>query len=451
MAPISSLIDHHPGPGGAFRIHRDAYRDSAIFDLEMRHLFEGGWVFAGHASQLPNPHDYLTVTIGRQPVVLMRDAGGRLGAFINSCRHKGAQVCLHARGNKKAHICPYHSWTYGSDGRNIAIKARAAGGYAASFDEESHDLLRVPRFEEYRGFLFVSLAATGPTLSEYLGEARVFIDLVVDQSPQGIELVPGKVSYTFKGNWKLQLENTLDAYHLTSVHPSFFRLLDRRAQMQNRTDVTAAVWQGDDGGKVEEQMGSFGFEQGHALVWTKTPVERHPLYAQREALAARIGATRADWMMRTRQFNLFPNLQVASNAALQMRVIRPLSVNLTEMTSYCIAPVGEDAEARRKRIRQYEDFFNPSGMATPDDTVTYEASQRGFEAGLVEWQQGTARGATAVQAGADEHARELGINPATSMSGPFSMADETVYRAMYLAWQRRLQEGETADKARAKA
>ena len=65
------------------------------------------------------------------------------------------------------------------------------------------------------------------------------------------------------------------------------------------------------GGKVEEQMGSFGFEQGHALVWTKTPVERHPLYAQREALAARIGATRADWMMRTRQFNLFPNLQLA--------------------------------------------------------------------------------------------------------------------------------------------
>ena len=163
---LSHLIDHQPasGPGGAFRIHRDAYRDPAVFDLEMRHLFEGGWVFAGHASQLPNPHDYLTVTIGRQPLVLMRDAGGRLGAFINSCRHKGAQVCLHARGNSKAHICPYHSWTYGSDGRNIAIKARAAGGYAASFDADSHDLLRVPRFEEYRGFLFVSLAAIGPTL-----------------------------------------------------------------------------------------------------------------------------------------------------------------------------------------------------------------------------------------------------------------------------------------------
>ena len=73
------------------------------------------------------------------------------------------------------------------------------------------------------------------------------------------------------------------------------------------------------------------------------------------------------------------------------------------------------------------------------------------EAGLVEWQQGTARGATVVQAGADEHARELGINPATSMSGPFSMADETVYRAMYLAWQRRLQEGEQAEKAADKA
>ena len=73
---LKPCIDDSPGGTGTFRIHRDAHRDPAIFDLEMRHLFEGGWVFAEHASQLPNPHDYLTVTIGRQPVVLMRDAGG---------------------------------------------------------------------------------------------------------------------------------------------------------------------------------------------------------------------------------------------------------------------------------------------------------------------------------------------------------------------------------------
>ncbi|HPU50831.1 MAG TPA: SRPBCC family protein [Burkholderiaceae bacterium] len=442
--PIGSLIDHRPEEG-IFHIHRDAYRDPAVHDLEIRHLFEGGWVFVGLASQTPAPHDFRMVHVGRQPVLIMRDAQGVVGAFHNTCRHKGAQVCAQAQGNRKAHRCPYHGWTYGSDGRNIAIRARGQGGYPASFDRDDHGLQRVARFGEYRGFLFASLRADVEPLESHLGDARVFLDLVVDQSPGGIELVPGRVQYTFAGNWKLQLENTLDAYHLTSVHPSYFNLLDQRAQAPQRTDVTAAIWQGDGGRQVEEAMGSFGFAQGHALVWTRTPVERHPLYAGREALAQRVGAVHADWMMRTRQFNLFPNLQLASNAALQMRVIRPLAFNLTEITSYCVAPVGEDAEARRRRIRQYEDFFNPSGLATPDDTVIFESSQRGFEAGEVMWQQGAARGSTAMRAGGDEHSAELGITPQSSMSGPFSMADETVCQAMYLAWQRRLEDGLVRD------
>ncbi len=434
---LARLIDHRPAEG-VFQVHRDAYRDPEVFALEMREIFEGGWVFVGLENQTPAPHDFRLVTLGRQPLLIMRDATGRLGAFFNTCRHKGAQVCVQASGNRPVHLCPYHGWSYASDGRNVAIKAREQAAYPAAFEADDHGLVPVPRFESYRGLLFASLRADVEPLLAHLGEARVFIDLVVDQSPQGIELLPGRVQYTYQGNWKLQLENTLDAYHLTSVHPSYFRLLDRRAQAPARTDVAAAVWQGAQGRQVEEQMGSFGFDQGHALVWTKTPIERHPLYPGREALAQRVGAVRADWMMRTRQFNLFPNLQLASNAALQMRVIRPLAVGLTEITSHCVAPVGEEPAARRQRLRQYEDFFNPSGLATPDDTVIFEASQRGFEAGEVIWQQGMSRGSGAMREGPDEHARELGIAPRTAMSGPFSMADETVYQSMYLAWLRRL-------------
>ena len=434
---IERLIDHRPRES-VFRVHRDAFRSEAVFELEMQRIFEGSWIYVGHASQLPQPHDYLCSWIGRRPIVLMRAADGSLGCFINSCRHKGALVCHGSRGNAKAHVCRYHGWAYDSSGRNVAIKARAQGAYPEAFDAESHDLVRVPRFGEYRGFLFASLADDVAPLEAYLGDARVFIDLVVDQSAQGIELLPGNVSYTYRANWKLQLENTLDAYHLTSVHPSYFRLLDRRAAMGERRDVAPAVWQGRAGRELETEMGSFGFEQGHALVWTKAPVERHPLYAGLAELERRVGALRADWMLRTRQFCLFPNLQLGSSAALQMRVIRPLAVDLTEMTTYCVAPVGESPEARRQRLRQYEDFYNPSGLATPDDTATYEDCQEGFRSGELEWQQGTMRGTGAMRAGADEHARELGIAPATSMHGAFDTADETVYHSVYLAWQRLL-------------
>lgn len=434
---VARLVDDRPEEG-IFRVHRDAFRDPEVFALEMKRIFEGGWVFVGHASQLPQPHDYVTTTIGSQPVVLMRSAGGSIGCFYNTCRHKGAMVCHHGRGNRRTHVCHYHGWSFGSDGRSIAIKAKPEGAYPEAFDRECHDLQPVARFGEYRGFLFASLSADAAPLEDHLGEARTFIDMVVDQSEDGIELVPGIVTYTFRGNWKLQLENSTDAYHFTSTHPSYLRLLDRRARMTDRSDVTAAVWQGDSGRVVEDLMGSFGFEQGHALVWTTSPVERHPLYSGLAGLRARVGALRADWMLRTRQFNLFPNLQLASNAALQMRVIRPLAVDLTEITSYCVAPVGEGAEKRRQRLRQYEDFFNPSGLATPDDTVTFEDCQRGFQCGAVEWQQGYMRGMASVVRGPDEHARALGIAPAQSISGPFAMSDETIFHAMYRAWARRL-------------
>lgn len=425
------LVDDRPEEG-IFRVHRDAFRDPQVFALEMAAFFERGWVFVAHASQLPRPHDFLSVRVGSRPLVLLRDAQGVLRCVHNACRHKGAMVCHHRQGNKRTHVCQYHGWAYDSSGRNIHIKARDEGCYTPAFDQEGHDLQPVARLEEYRGFIFVSLNPAVEPLRQYLGDVAALIDLAVDQSPDGLELVPGTVHYTFRANWKLQLENSLDAYHFTSTHPSYLRLLERRAVAPDRTDVAKAIWQGDR--KDQEMMGAFGFRNGHAMVWTTSPVENHPLFAQRQAVAERVGATRADWMMRTRQLNVFPNLQLASNAALQMRVITPLAVDMTEMTSYCLAPVGESPEQRRQRLRQYEDFFNPSGLATPDDTVTYEDCQRGFLNQEVLWQQGYARGLSAVRKGPDAHAQELGIEPLTSISGSFDMSDETVFHALYRHW-----------------
>lgn len=430
------LIDDRPADG-VFRVHRDVFRDAALFAREMQAFFESGWAFIGHASQVPNPHDYLTLNLGRQPLILMRDADGQLHAVHNSCRHKGALVAHHRQGNKRSHVCQYHGWAYNSGGTNIGIKGKAQGDYTPAFDADSHNLQPVARFAEYRGFLFASLSADVLPLEQYLGDARTFIDMAVDQTPEGLELVPGSVTYTYQGNWKLQLENSTDAYHFTSTHPSYLRLLDRRAGMPERTDVEAAIWQA--GKKQEEMMGSFGFPNGHALVWTTTPQENHPLYSSLPELRARVGEVRADWMLRTRQLNIFPNLQIASNAAMQMRVISPLAVDRTEITSYCLAPVGESPERRRQRLRQYEDFFNPSGLATPDDTVTYEDCQRGFASGEIEWQQGYARGMGRVQRGADTHAAELGIRPDASVSGSFDMSDETVFHALYRHWATHIQ------------
>ncbi|MEZ5658884.1 MAG: SRPBCC family protein [Burkholderiaceae bacterium] len=430
---VSSLLDDRPEEG-CFRLHRDIYLDPRVFELERSRLFARGWVYVGHVSQVREPGDFLSLGIAQVPLVLMRDAAGRLGCYHNRCRHKGMLMCLPGQGNRRFHACPYHAWVYDSGGRNVAIKDQAQADYGAAFEGQDHGLEPVAAFGEYRGFLFASLAPPALSLDEHLGDARVFLDLIVDQSPDGVELVPGAVTYTVAANWKHQIENSLDAYHFTSTHPSYLRLLERRAQGPKRADAAPALWQGDGGREVEQAMGGFGLRHGHALVWTDSPIERHPLYAGRDALIARVGALRAQWMFRTRQFNVFPNLQLASNASLQMRVIRPLAVDLTEITAYCVAPVGESRDQRRQRLRQYEDFFNPSGLATPDDTVMYEGLQRGLAAGADPWSQAGARGLARAHPGPDDQAAALGIDPLQSVQGPFAMADESILRPIYRHW-----------------
>jgi benzoate/toluate 1,2-dioxygenase subunit alpha len=425
--------------GKEFLVHRDVFRDPEVFDWEMRHIFEATWVFVGLESQIPSPHDYMTTFIGRQPVVVSRDAGGALHCFINSCRHKGALVCHQAFGTRKYHVCQYHGWAYDSSGRNVYLKDRDQAAYPPSFDKEDHDLVRVRKFASYRGFLFASLAEDVPELEAHLGEARWFLDLVADQGEQGVECVPGRVAFRYRGNWKLQLENAVDPYHFTSTHASYIRILERR-QKASAGHVPTSIYTNIRNAGI--RRGSFAFARGHVAMWGDTPTpQARALYRSWERLVERHGETRARWMFHTRNLVIFPNVQIAENASLQLRVMRPLSADATEMTLWCIGPRGELAEARRQRIRQYEDFFNPSGLATPDDVANYEDCQAGFAARNIGWQQGYARGTEASVSGADPYAEEIGVRPERSMIGPAEVGDETAFHPCYREWLRLIDAG----------
>jgi phenylpropionate dioxygenase-like ring-hydroxylating dioxygenase large terminal subunit len=427
---------------GVFTVDRDVFRDPGIFEREMRDIFHQTWVFLGLASQLPDQHDFLTSWIGLQPVIVARDAQGKLGAFMNTCRHRGATLCRTRTGNARAYVCPYHGWSYASNGKLIGIKDLDTGCYSDAFLQQDHDLVPVPRFEEYRGFLFGCLNAAVHPLEEHLNGARFFLDLLVDQSPEGLELVPGISTYTFRGNWKLQVENGLDAYHLTSTHPSFLQIVARR-----NSGESAHALKAQDLGNPKQRAG-FTFDYGHAALVSPNPTpEVRPLYASIAALRSRVGDERAEWMMHTRNLVMFPNLQVVENASVQMRVIRPLAVDLTEMTSYCLAPKGEPPEMRTLRLRQFEDFFNASGMATPDDTTCYEECQTGYGAQVVQWQQGYSRGLTSVQPGSNHVARGFGFEARTSNWGAASIQDETLFHAAYREWQRLMEQGAAREAA----
>ena len=128
---LSGLLVNDPGKQ-QYKLDRDVFLDETIFELEMKHIFEGNWVFAAHESQLAKPNDFLTTYIGRQPVVLTRKADGGIGGFLNVCAHRGARVCREKSGNKKAFVCGFHGWSYDSAGTLINVTDEKQGAYPES-------------------------------------------------------------------------------------------------------------------------------------------------------------------------------------------------------------------------------------------------------------------------------------------------------------------------------
>ena len=439
---VQSWVDDRPADG-VFRLHSDIYTDERVFELEQAHIFEKTWVFLGHESQLPNPRDHLSSRIGHKEVLVTRDAKGQIRAFLNACRHKGALLTRTETGNGKFLVCPYHGWAYDHAGHNINVKDQKAGCYAEAFAQDGQDLVPLPRLEVYKGLIFGALSAQVPELGEFLGQAKVFLDLAMEQSAQGMEFIPGRIAFRYRGNWKLQLENGTDFYHLTSTHAGFMDIMGKRRQGGGNVDARQFDWQK----RLVQKGGTFLFDHGHAVVWMdQAEAEKRPIYPALDAIRARVGDLHAQWMLRVRGMSLFPNMQIADGASLTLRVAHPLAADLTEVRYYCLAPVGEAPELRAWRLRQFEDFFNVSGLATPDDVVIYEDCQKGFGT-YKGWLQGCARGMGALQAGGNAASDELGFTPAANVYGSFEMQNETTLHPLYREWARLIDAGLKGDPA----
>jgi benzoate/toluate 1,2-dioxygenase alpha subunit len=416
---------------GIFRCRRDVFTDPEIFELEMKHIFEGNWVYLAHESQVAAPNDYLTGWIGRQPIIVTRDKTGALHGLINACAHRGAMLCRRKHGSRASFTCQFHGWTFNNAGSLLKVKDGKTGDYPASFNSAgSHDLAKIARFESYRGFLFGSLNPDVLPLAEHLGSTRVIIDQMVDQAPEGLEVLRGSSSYVYDGNWKLQMENGADGYHVSSVHWNY------SATMGSRNYQSEGVRTVDPDGWSKSVGGVYGFEHGHMLLWTNVlNPEVRPQYRHREALEARLGRERTDRILgQTRNLCLYPNVYLMDQFSTQIRMVRPISVDQTEVTIYCFAPKGEAAAERALRIRQYEDFFNVSGMGTPDDLEEFRACQIAY-AGAGELWNDLSRGATRWIRGADENASAMGLAPI--LSGGRS-EDEGLFVTQHEYWARAL-------------
>lgn len=436
MVSAGKLVDDRPEEN-TFRVHRTAFTDADLFEREMTEIFDRTWLYLCHESQIPEHGDYVATKMGRHPVFVIRGSGGDIGAYYDACSHRGSKLTGRTSGNAKTLVCRYHGWCFNADGACTLVRGGDDAYRPADLDRMGTDLRPIEQFGSYKGFLFGCLDAAAPPLEEFLGGAIPFIDLMTDQAPDGLEVLRGESRYIMEANWKLQTENSTDGYHVATVHRNFATTVGFRETLAPG---------GDDGmAKTEasrilslEKINSGGYDvgNGHMINWAdRGNPEAGPSWPQRPKLLEKYDAGKVKWMLeRGRTVTVFPNLLLNDVASSCIRIWRPVAAGLTEIETWCIAPKGEDADARRARIRKYEDFFFPASLAVPDDVRAMEGAQMGSEALDDGWND-LALGHQTLVDGADEAAMELGVVPLNSNPG---REVETPFFAFWREWAARL-------------
>ncbi|HEU0155813.1 MAG TPA: Rieske 2Fe-2S domain-containing protein, partial [Stellaceae bacterium] len=341
-----------------------------VYAREQERIFRGRvWNFLALEAEIPNPGDFRTGYVGDTPVVVNRDMTGKIHAFVNRCAHRGALVRRELSGNAAEHICIYHQWCYGPDGRLKAIPfrrgIRGKGGMDASFDMAAHGLEKL-RGESVSGALFVTLSEDAEPLEDYLGgpilaQIRRLLDRPVR--------ILGYNRQRIRGNWKLYAENTRDNYHASLLHEFLLTFgLDRSTQKggvtmdrRHRHNITWA--------EADSDSAEFAHEAyGQARI-------RNDFLTLKDPSLVAFRRERADPMhlVVTSVFPAAVFVQISNSLAI--RQIRPRGVDEVEVFQTMIGYADDPPELALHRLRQVN-LVGPAGLVSMEDGEAIEIVHR---------------------------------------------------------------------------
>ncbi len=195
------------------------YRDEALFDLECDRLFHDNWLLAAHISDLPRGRDFLAFEVAGESAIIVRGNDGRLRAFHNVCRHRGARLLNTVSGRCASTLsCPFHGWTYQLDGKLIGIPAESS---FANLDKSGKSLIPVD-LEIWMGFIFIRFTPGGTPLAETM---RALEDrLQPYRLPQMQPLENSRYRQVMPCNWKVIHDIDNEGYHVPIGHPALHEL-----------------------------------------------------------------------------------------------------------------------------------------------------------------------------------------------------------------------------------
>jgi benzoate/toluate 1,2-dioxygenase subunit alpha len=382
---VASLVNER-------EVHRDLYIDQELFELETEHLFANAWIYVGHDSQVPATGDYFGTEIGRQPVLMVRHGDGSVKVLHNRCPHKGTRITTETTGNTgKFFRCPYHAWTFRTDGSLLAIPLKK--GYENTGFEEScaaKGLTPVRHLRNHRGFVFAKLRDVGPDFEEFFGDSLSSLDNMIDRSPAGrLEVAGGVLRYMHRCNWKMLVENQTDTCHPMVAHES-------------SAGTAIKVWEKAPPGAKKPAaveiyapfMAPYEFFEGMGIrVWANghghTGVN-HSIHSNYSAIpgyfekmVASYGEERAKVILDENRHNTvyFPNLMVKGPIQL-LRLFKPLAADLTLVESWTFRLVDAPDELLERTL-MYNRLINaPTSVV---DHEMYERAQEGLRSDANPW------------------------------------------------------------------
>jgi phenylpropionate dioxygenase-like ring-hydroxylating dioxygenase large terminal subunit len=315
--------------------------------------------------------------------------------LVNRCPHKGVQVAGGTCGNTgKFFRCPYHAWTFKTDGSLLSLPLRKGYENTGFEDcEASRGMATAGAVHVYRDFVFCRLAPQGISFEDFFGASLSTIDNMVDRSPEGrLEIAGGVLRYMHPCNWKMLVDNQTDTCHPMVAHES-------------SAGTAVAVWNRAPEGTPKpmaveqfapfmspyeffEKMGIRVWDHGHGHTGVADSIHAaySPVPGYWEQMVAAYGEERAKAILGDVRHNTvyFPNIMVKGPIQ-TLRVFKPIAVDRTLVESWTFRLVGAP-DLLLERTCMYNRLINaPTSVVGHDDLEMYERAQQALKARGRDW------------------------------------------------------------------
>jgi phenylpropionate dioxygenase-like ring-hydroxylating dioxygenase large terminal subunit len=369
-------IDELIAPDCSWQAKR-IFWDEDLYELELERIFGRCWLFLTHESLIPKHGDFVTARMGEDKVIVCRQKDGSIRAFLNSCTHRGNQVCHADSGNARAFVCNYHGWAFGTDGAlvDVPLEQRCHVGV----DKSANGLPNV-RVASYRGFVYGCMDPDAPSLEDYLGDYGWYLDTWMVGAGNGAELLGPPSKSILDCNWKVPAENFVgDAYHVGWTHAAALEVLG--GELAGLAGNRAEMPYDDLGLQFTTRHGhGFGYiDNAGSSIHVKREAYDRFLAEQKPKVAANLGPERGRLFDGHWNCTVFPNNSFLYGTN-TFKVWHPNGPHQIEVWTWTIVHKDMDADLRRQVQIDATLSFGTAGLLEADDgenMMTCTSSNRG--------------------------------------------------------------------------